>query len=100
MSILTVSMQKLFEDFAAMTMVTWQEVSREQLAADYDFQFHDLNATARDFAMAAVSDDVVAIRYAWTLASSVEMLDVHLFVFDGEHCSLERHYRVRAMETI
>jgi hypothetical protein len=96
----TVTLQKLFEDFAALTMVGWQEMSREEIEADYGIRFEEVSPTARDFALAAVTDNVTAVRYAWTLANSVELLDVHLFVFDGENCAIERHYRVRATETI
>lgn len=97
---MAISMLKFFEDFSVLTMAEWRQLSAAELHAEYDIDFTDVNATAREFAVASVSDDVVAVRYVWTLAGKVDMLDVHVFVFDADGNALERHYRVRALEMV
>lgn len=94
-----VSMTKMFEDMTLLTMEEWSPITVVDLQKTYGIQ---LRADAQDLMYADVSNSTLAVRYSWRLGA-VLMHDVHVFVFeadgDGPGC-LERHYRVRAQESL
>lgn len=97
-----VPVSKFFEDVALLTMVEWKSVSRDELRDEHSITFSDLNSTATDFAIAEIGENITAVRYSWTLAGSVQLIDVHVFVYpvDEKLPAIQRHYRVRATEWI
>ena len=100
---------RLFEYFAILTMASWSPITAEELREHHNIELSALNDTTHDLAVAHVSDQMLAVRYTWTLAGSVVLTDVHVFVFasaedqnrpDSQSSYIERHYRVRADEYV
>lgn len=97
-----VPVSKFFEDMALLTMAEWQSVSQQELMSEYTIELHSLHPTATDLAAASLGENASAVRYSWTLAGSVKLIDVHVFIFPegDESVVIQRHYRVRATEWI